>query len=605
MRDSEIRGYQNALRRELPALSIMERRGGGGQGVVFYAEDASEHPLAVKVLLSGPLSDAGQQARFEREVELLSRLHHEHIVPIKECGLAGGLPYYVMPYVDGRPIDDYCIVHDPPVRDCVKLFVQICDALAYAHSKGVIHRDIKPGNVMVNDSGHAYLLDFGLAHVADDGHSLTGPAHVIGTPGYMAPEQITGGDQSPDVRIDIYALGVVMYHLLGGRFPYDVDGGREAIYRNILTAEPLSLQSVQPAVGRDLSSIVHKCLEKDSLRRYRSADELSDDLKRWLAGEAVAARSDSRGYRLRKALYRHRWLLTGALIMVVLLVGGVVSTTLMWQRSERLAMTYRAGLEMGEMVKLGSVARDEGRTADAVYLWRHALLLSDAAPIRDEVVDRMRYEALHRLAELHFVDREPELAKEPCESAARIAEHYAGAYPEDEAWRRRLAFAEILRGRMLLAEKDYEGALAAFTRAADIRVGFAEGDPANDSLARHLATARSLQGRVCRKLGRMSESLAHYTEAYDIRLALHEADRKSADDAFRLANAEAKLGVWHIVQKTLDDDALALIWIERARSRLSNMQEGHMCDGRPRDCRRLATDLTKNRSLLERRQAAD
>jgi tetratricopeptide (TPR) repeat protein len=469
---------------------------------------------------------------------------------------------------------------------------------------------MKPTNILVDDTkgdtfGRPYIVDFGLAKkVLSEDDGTCPPFHtridqVLGTLPYMCPEHFDGPDEIPDVRSDLYSLGVVFFQVLsGGKPPYPIDGAPEQIADNILHLAPGSLAGANPAIDPDLSAIVGKCLEKDRELRYRSIDDLADDLRRWQRGEAVEARQQHRWYRIRKAVRRQRWTIASLSAIMILLIAGTVSTAVMWQRSDELAVTYRAALEMGSLAKMGSVARDEDRIPDALTLWNQALTLADDAPVQHEEVDRMRYEVLHRLGEFHLGEENPEQARAYCIDAIAVAERYAD---ENLAWRRRLGFAEILRGRLALADNEYETALRSFTRSVEIRREFVEQDESSVSHQMDLAHALSLAGRPARNLKHMTEALDFYTEAYDIRLALHEAYPESADHSIELVYCELKLAVWHMSQEDGEGDAKSLMWLDRAQSRLASMRSDGLCDDRPRDCRRLAANLDKNRGIVERR----
>ncbi len=617
-----------ALRAALPDHSILAPQGSGGQGVVLHARhNTANRQEAIKVLPAGLLTTSDQRRRFEREIRTLASLDHPNIVKLYDCGAAGGLMWFTMEQVaQGVPITGWTLLYQPTTDAVVQRFLQVARALAHAHGRGVIHRDIKPTNILIHDDdddpdrkGRVCVVDFGLAKLieaCEDG--TNGPVSStqhLGTLQYMSPEQVDG--KPLDMRTDLYSLGVVMYEVLsGGQFPYPVNNiGKPGIAQHIRSTEPASLRgcaasngytasepAAQPIDG-DLSSIVHKCLEKDRTRRYRSADELCDDLEAWQRCAAVSARSDNHWYKLRKAA-RHHWRsLATVCVFVILLAIGAVSSTILWQRSEQLAATYRAGLGIYDLVNRGSDARDAGHTTEALALWHEALALDAAAPLRNADIDRMRCEILHRLCEFHLVARDSATARPYCDDAMAVAEQYAD-HPDvndTTGWQRRAGFAEILRGRLALADKDHGAALSAFTHAVEIRRELVDRDANSNDHRGRLAMALALSGSAARKLGHMDESLGYYTEAYDIRLALYKADPESTAGSMELLHSEATLAVWHIVQKTIDGNLQATEWLDRAQTHLDQMQETGVCDDRPAECRRFAKDLAKNRGIIERR----
>lgn len=344
-RDDALKKEQDLLETSLTSYRIIKRIDCGGQGAVYQAvQKTTNRHVAIKVLLDGPLASEARLRRFEREVKLVSRLRHQNIVTLHDSGVVNGRPYFVMEYVDGVPIDDYILFHLPTVDDCVRLVVKVCRALACAHQRGIIHRDLKPANILVDMSGEPKILDFGLAKTLNDDFeaslSITTPGRVIGTLPFLSPEQVEEHEEEIDVRTDIYSLGVILYRLLTGVFPYTVDGGAAAAYRNIVHKDPASLRKVigesaedrctKGDINDDLDHIVLKALAKEKERRYQSVLELADDLDRYLNGDAVEAKGDGGYYILKKTLRRYRFQFASlCAVLVVLLVASVVVTK-MW-----------------------------------------------------------------------------------------------------------------------------------------------------------------------------------------------------------------------------------------------------------------------------------
>mgnify|MGYP001207586727 CR=1 FL=1 len=342
--DPENQRDLRLLRDHFKGFKILSRIEQGGQGVVFKAIQLSTgRTVALKVLNDGPFSTSLQRERFAREVALIARLQHPNIVTIYESGVVDGRPYFAMEFVDGLPIDDYLLCEGPTVRECVRLLLPVCQAVAHAHQKGIIHRDLKPFNILVDFEGRPRILDFGLAkniELADtEGRSMLSMAwQVVGTLEYMSPEQVRGATDEVDVLSDIYSLGVILYRLLTGRFPYPVVGDYEDIRRSILDEEPMvpsralrglnsaGRSTVGPIEG-DLDRILLKALEKDKDRRYQSATALAEDLERYLAGEPVQARAASNLYILRKTVRRYRiQFAAAAVIAATLTVASIVTT---------------------------------------------------------------------------------------------------------------------------------------------------------------------------------------------------------------------------------------------------------------------------------------
>ncbi len=311
----------------------------GGQGVVYQAlQESTRRKVAIKVLKEGPLADAVERARFEREVDALSRLKHPNIVTIHDRGQAGGYSYLVMDYVAGDALDDYLAdnIFDTTLEGRLALFVKICDAVNAAHVRGVIHRDLKPGNIRIDEEGEPRVLDFGLAKFELGGgvagalgrsRNLTESGQFVGSLPWASPEQAAGRSDLIDTRTDVYALGVILYQMLTGDFPYSVVASLPDVLNNILHVEPIRPRTIQSALDDEIETIVLKCLAKEPERRYQSAGELSRDVGRYLAGEPIEAKRDSHWYVLRKSLRRHR---TAAVFSGVLLVSMMASAVVMF-----------------------------------------------------------------------------------------------------------------------------------------------------------------------------------------------------------------------------------------------------------------------------------
>ncbi len=363
---TDLSEEQQLLEESLKGYRILERLEYGGQGVIYRAvQVATKRQVAIKVLLDGPLASDRQRLRFEREVDLVSRLRHPNIVTLYDSGVVRGRPYYAMEFVDGVPINDYLLFHRPTIRDCVKLFAEVCRAVAYAHQRGIIHRDLKPANILVDVEGRPHVLDFGLAKAFDEefgtpgDHSVTVAGRVFGTLPYLSPEQVDGTGQEVDVRSDIYSLGVMLYQLLTDVFPYPVDGKPAEVYHNILTCEPWSLRKTRAAcppedrlangeISDDLERVALKALVKDKGRRYQSAVAFAADLDRYLAGEAVEAKADSSLYVLRKTIRRYRLQVAFSVALFVVVVASSLLVTAQWFKARAQRETAVMAVEVGQ-----------------------------------------------------------------------------------------------------------------------------------------------------------------------------------------------------------------------------------------------------------------
>lgn len=359
----------------LSGYEILQEHHRGGQGVVYRAvQRATRRNVAIKVMNErGWGCDPVARVRFEREVQILGQLRHPNIVAIHDSSESDGRFFYVMDFVEGQPIDAWIAQRDPHVAaslarfnqnsstadalaspprdpgaspapslsgppgqrakrsppwtptDTVRLFAQVCDAVQAAHVKGVIHRDLKPGNILIDEQAEPRIVDFGLAKLSDSAEDMTQTGQFLGSLPWSSPEQVTGDPALIDTRTDVYALGVVLYQIVCGRFPYGITGSVANILQNIREVAPTPPRRIRAEIDDELETIILRCLQKEPARRYQTAGELSRDLRRYLSGEPIDAKRDSLAYLLRKHLRRYRLGIAigsglGAVLAVSLLV---------------------------------------------------------------------------------------------------------------------------------------------------------------------------------------------------------------------------------------------------------------------------------------------
>lgn len=407
LRAPDDAGTDVLVGRRLGAYVLESLLGVGGMARVYRARQ--EHPrrtVAVKLLQAQRLAPSSLR-RFRLEAEFLGRLQHPNIAQIFEAGtaeieppaggeLSGAQPFFAMELVAGRPLGEHVTHARLGVRERLALFVKICDAVQYAHQQGVIHRDLKPGNILVDERGEPKILDFGVARATDADVQVTTQQtdvnQLIGTLAYMSPEQVSGDPAALDARSDIYTLGVVCYELLTGRRPHDLRQRSipEAV-RAIREDDPAPLSSIERSFRGDLDTIVAKALEKDRTRRYATAAELAADIRHYLAHEPISARPASTIYQLRKFARRNAALVGGvALAFIGLFVGLIVSTWQAWRATvaehaakqqtvlaeQRLGEAQAARAQADEQRRAAERSRDE---ADAATRFL-AEMLESAAP---------------------------------------------------------------------------------------------------------------------------------------------------------------------------------------------------------------------------------
>src|SRR5262245_11224546 len=272
---------------EFGDYELLEQIGRGGQGVVFRARQKSlNRTVALKIINLGHWSSKAHVKRFRREAEAAASLDHAGIVPIHEVGERDGSCYFSMKFIEGGQLDEVVKRSAMSIRQAAELIAKVARTVHYAHEHGILHRDIKPGNILLDANGEPHLTDFGLARLLETESSVTQTLDVLGTPSYMAPEQAVGNNAAVSSATDVYGLGAVLYQLLTGQPPFAGGTTYETI-KLLLDAEPRQPRLLNPKIDRDLSTICLRCLEKDPKRRYSSALALAEDLERWLKHEPI------------------------------------------------------------------------------------------------------------------------------------------------------------------------------------------------------------------------------------------------------------------------------------------------------------------------------
>ena len=309
---------------------LLQEMGRGGQGVVYRARQKSLNRIvALKVIGLGHWATEAHLKRFRREAEAAASLEHLGIVPIYEVGERDGACYFSMKFVEGGQLDELTKSEPMPTRRAAELIAKVARTVHYAHEHGILHRDIKPGNILLDGKGEPHLTDFGLARLVETESTVTRTLEVLGTPSYMAPEQAVGNNAAITGATDVYGLGAVLYQLLTGHPPFAGGTTYETI-RLLLDTEPRQPRAVNPKIDRDLSTICLKCLEKDPKRRYSSALALAEDLERWLNHKPIRARHTGVFARWKKWVRRN----PGTAVMTALLLALAVPLGVMIWKSE-------------------------------------------------------------------------------------------------------------------------------------------------------------------------------------------------------------------------------------------------------------------------------
>jgi serine/threonine protein kinase/Tfp pilus assembly protein PilF len=314
---------------------LLEEIGRGGQGVVYRARQKSlNRTVALKMIGLGQWATEAHLKRFRLEAEAAAKLEHPNIVPIHEVGERDGSCYFSMKFVEGGQLDEVVRRAPMSVRQAAELLAKVARTVHYAHEHGILHRDIKPGNILLDQKGEPHLTDFGLARLVETESTVTRTKEVLGTPSYMAPEQAVGETGKLTSATDVYGLGAVLYQLLTGQPPFAGGTTYETI-RLLRDTEPRPPRVLNPKVDRDLSAICLKCLEKDPTRRYSSALVLAEDLEHWLKHEPIRAKRTGFFSHSRKWVRRNPS--TTVLVTLLLALAVGLSVTI-WNRKPRVVI---------------------------------------------------------------------------------------------------------------------------------------------------------------------------------------------------------------------------------------------------------------------------
>jgi serine/threonine protein kinase/WD40 repeat protein len=380
--------------KQIGAYRVLKFLGAGGMGVVYLAEQERPRRTVALKVIRGAMASRSLLRRFEHEAEILGRMHHPGIAQIYEAGVAEGdhgpQPFLAMELVEGPPITDYAEARKLSTRDRLELLARVCDAIHHAHQRGVIHRDLKPSNILVDAHGQPKILDFGVARAIDADLQVTtmrtSVGQLIGTLPYMSPEQIAADPAEIDNRADVYALGVLIFEVLAGKLPFDLKSRSIPEAARIIRDEsPTRLSTVDRTLRGDVETIVATAMAKDKDRRYQTAATLAADIRRYLAGEPIAARESSAAELLRRSLRRYRGALAAGVIIVLGLAAVATYASIQSTRNRALALSETTA--RAEETLARRLAEDQRRLA-------HQLNEQLRRQLNAGLVERGRAEAL-------------------------------------------------------------------------------------------------------------------------------------------------------------------------------------------------------------------
>jgi serine/threonine protein kinase len=516
---------------------IVEEIGHGGMGTVYRAvraDDQYRKEVAIKVVRGG-LGDEFRLHRFLAERQILANLDHANIARLLDGGATeDGRPYVVMEYVEGRPIDEYCDQGKLPVPERLKLFRTVCSAVAYAHQRLVIHRDIKPVNILVTKEGEPKLLDFGIAKILDPedtGVDQTVTVMRLMTPEYASPEQVRG--EPITTASDVYSLGVVLYGLLTGRRPYGsasrvprdivqavIETEPEKPSASVTRAETVTAQAVsetrdeipeklQRRLRGDLDNIVLKALRKEPERRYASVDQFSEDIRRHLEGLPVIARPDTFLYRSGKFVKRHKASVAAAITVLLTLIVGLAITV------------HETYIARAERAKAEQRFNDVRKLANSLLFEVHDAIqtLPGATPARKLIVDRA----------LQYLDA---LAKE-AKGDLSLQRELGAAYEK---------VGDVQGGFRSSNLGDVPGSIASYRKSLAIRQAVVAADPENVAAQRELITSHGKLSDALMGAGDSAGSLDQLHQLLPIAERLSASDPKNLADRRNLALAYLDYG---------------------------------------------------------------
>lgn len=542
---------RKTVRLKIPGYQILGELGHGGMGVVFKArQEQANRIVAIKVMLNSANARPDEIARFQKEVQAAANLVHPNIVQVYEVQTSGAYPYFTQEYVAGGSLADKIRNALPTHAETAGSVFQIATAITYAHAQGIIHRDLKPANVLIAADGTLKIADFGLARRIDDESNLTQDGTVLGTPSYMAPEQASGSLHKIGTLCDVYAIGAILYELLTGRPPFKGASVWEVI-NLVRHAEPTPPSHLRPGTPRDLETICLKCLQKSPEKRYSSARELVEDLRRFMNNEPIMARPIGRLERVVRLCKRHP--MESGLVATVFGLLAIVAVGASW-----------AAVTMQKQRDQISVEKDLAQKRLGLY--------------RDNVSSMVNYFP-QMLEGLPLAEPLRARLSEWTESMLNQQEDVQAVVGPSQQWglvgvaigkgNGNLRQAETLKseGDLDGALKEHQAALEQFKDAEQVCrsiVDRKEGD--QGKAISNLALCISRQGAVLRSLGKTAEALSMYEMAIKTRLqAVDVRDTEKSEQQFQADIGREYSNLAELVfELSKNDTASSAMWLSKS-----------------------------------------
>ncbi len=574
---------------EIDRYRVISLLGVGGMGAVYLANRSDgefEQVVALKVIKSG-ISSASILRRFYGERQILASLDHKNIAHLIDGGTTkDSLPYLVMEYVDGVSIIEYANVHALDIEQRLDLFREVCSAVSYAHQNLVIHRDIKPSNIIVNAEGSPKLLDFGIAKLLKaDGVNDTSTQHIVFTPEYASPEQISGDNLT--TATDLYSLGVILYELLTGVRPFSFEGKNfgqiiqtatqtaplrpssaarhqknNEFEQNVSEDRKIPASQIARTLKGDLDNIILKALQKEPERRYSSVEQFSEDIRRYLKGLPVIARSDNWPYRARKFAGRNPLVVGSAALTFLFLAGGIFATTYQARRAnfEREKAEHRFNdvrtlansfiFEVNEKIDESPIKARELLVSRSIeYLDKLAAESAGDTGLQAELAS-----AYVKIGDVQAEIFRPNLgnaggalnireALENYKKAAVLSESVSALAPDRVDVSIQVCNSYIMLGQAILRSGSLTESLRNYEKAFEIENRLISADPANIELLRKHSVAYSYIGYVNLQLGKVDEAQTDFSNALAIDRKIYETDPKNLRYQSYLTSSYMFLGI--------------------------------------------------------------
>lgn len=531
--------------RDFGGYEIIEEIARGGMGVVVRARETRlKRIVALKMVLGGALADESDIRRFYIEAEAAAQLQHPGIVPIYEVGDVDGQHFYAMQLIDGPNLKEKAANGPLPPAEAARLCLAVSQAVGYAHQNSIIHRDLKPENVLLTRDGQPMVTDFGLAKSIESSDNLTQSGQILGTPGYMAPEQALGRADQQGPATDIYSLGAILYFLLTGRPPFQAASTLETLDQ-VVRQQPVSPRDLNPSVPRDIETVCLKCLAKEPRQRYFSAQAFADDLQRFIEGRPVVARPTGRLTAMWRWCLRNRTIAVLAAAFVGSLIAGTVISTRLALLAERRAVESEGNLRESERQK--------------------------QAAIRNYAMARLAVDRYFtRVSENRLLNQpglQP-LQKELLRDALEYYQRFLAERREDTSLREELA-ATLFRVGLIeeAVNPDQKVAVKAFQEAIQIQETLLKESPEPDHIQEALADTLSALSRIQMQTGDVESALATARRALDLRLSI--VDRRESDPRFQRLVASSQMNLGIIERERGEARAAKQLMLESQRLRES------------------------------------